>query len=95
MNVLYTGAYFVSLLSLIIVMRGIFGFSFSTRIRDLICGAVLVLAGAIVTLLLPDPSDRVLLFPFVEIFFCCHLSAWKKESACRSVVFGAFYSAEC
>ncbi len=69
MNVLYTGAYFISLLSLIIVMRGIFGFSFSTRIIDLICGAVLVLAGAIVTLLLTDPSNRIFVSLFVQIIF--------------------------
>ena len=67
MNVLYTGVYFISLLSLIIVMRGIFGFSFSTRTRDLICGAVLVLTGAIVTLLLSDPSDRIFVSLFVQI----------------------------
>lgn len=79
MNVLYTGAYFVSLLSLIIVMCGIFGFSFSARKRELAVGAVLVLAGAVITLLLKDPSNRIFVFLFVQIVFAVICFEGKKR----------------
>ena len=59
MNVLYTGVYFIDILRLAAVLCGIFGFSFSMRRSALLLGAVLVLTGAVVTLLLSDPSNRI------------------------------------
>ena len=79
MNVLYTGAYFVSLLSLIILMYGVFGFSFSIEKRNLAFGTVLVLAGAVTVLLLEDPSNRIFVSLFVQIIFAVSCFEGKKR----------------
>ncbi|NCE98056.1 hypothetical protein [Emergencia sp. 1XD21-10] len=69
MNVLYTGVYFIDLLRLAVVLCGIFGFSFSLRRDALLLGAVLVLTGALVTLLLTDPTNRIFVSLFVQMMF--------------------------
>ena len=79
MNVLYTGVYFIDILRLAAVLCGIFGFSFSMRRSALLLGAVLVLTGAVVTLLLSDPSNRIFVSLFVQMMFAVICFAEKKR----------------
>lgn len=79
MNVLYTGVYFIDILRLAVVLCGIFGFSFSKRRSALFGSAVLVLTGALVTLLLTDPTNRIFVSLFVQMMFSVICFAGKKR----------------
>lgn len=79
MNWIYTGVYFADLVRLALVMCGIFGFSLSMNKGCLAGGFLTVLGGAVVTLFLQDPSNRIFVFLAAQVLFAVLCLDGKKK----------------
>lgn len=69
MNWVYMGAYFIDLARFVLAMCGVFGFSLSLSKGCLSGGLFTASGGAVVTLLLHDPSNRIFVFLAAQIIF--------------------------